>query len=127
VIQHLRLARHTSDIERIKKFYIDVIGLKAMGGFDNHEGYDGVFLGLEDHSWHLEFTKTEEETKRVHDEDDLLVLYMQSEEEYNVLVDRLKSENAEFVETKNPYWRDEGVAVLDPDGNRIVVCNCKWD
>ncbi|RYZ82044.1 MAG: hypothetical protein EOP06_22350 [Proteobacteria bacterium] len=51
-----RHARHTTDLGPLIAFYKRVIGLKILGRFENHDGYDGVFLGFENQDWELEFT-----------------------------------------------------------------------
>src|SRR5690242_18645735 len=42
----VRLARPARDLTRSTRFYRDLIGLPRVGGFDNHDGYDGVFFAL---------------------------------------------------------------------------------
>ncbi|MBO1582816.1 VOC family protein [Bacillus bingmayongensis] len=37
--------------------YEEGLGLKRIGEFHNHEGYDGVMFGLPDAEYHLEFTR----------------------------------------------------------------------
>ena len=39
-----RFARHTNDLEQIKSFYIAILGFELLGTFENHNGYDGVFI-----------------------------------------------------------------------------------
>ncbi|MBK8723789.1 MAG: hypothetical protein IPL95_16520 [Saprospiraceae bacterium] len=41
-----RYARHTSDLESIEKFYTEIVGLEKLGGFKNHNHYNGLFLGI---------------------------------------------------------------------------------
>jgi len=69
----LRVARHTNNIEAIENFYCKIIGLDNLGGFQNHDGYDGLFLGKRGLDWHLEFTKSNQPSVHQPDEDDLLV------------------------------------------------------
>ena len=40
----LRVARHTERLEEVVHFYRDGIALTEIGGFQHHQGYDGVFL-----------------------------------------------------------------------------------
>jgi hypothetical protein len=40
----LRFARHTNDLEQLKSFYITILDMELLGGFENHNGYDGIFL-----------------------------------------------------------------------------------
>ncbi|WOP20835.1 VOC family protein [Bacillus pumilus] len=57
----LRIARPTVNMEEVVSFYEKGLGLKRIGSFDQHEGYDGVMLGLPQQHVHLEITKHEEE------------------------------------------------------------------
>lgn len=73
-----RFARHTNDLEQIKSFYIAILGFELLGAFENHNGYDGVFIGKSNENWHLEFTKTKEVICFDFKEDDTLVFYPES-------------------------------------------------
>jgi hypothetical protein len=42
----IRIARRTRRLDEVTRFYRDRIGLLEIGGFRDHEGYDGVFLAL---------------------------------------------------------------------------------
>jgi hypothetical protein len=42
----VRLARPARDLDRSTRFYRDLLGLPLLGGFENHDGYDGVFFAL---------------------------------------------------------------------------------
>ena len=68
-----RFARHTNDLEQIKSFYIAILGFELLGAFENHNGYDGVFIGKSNENWHLEFTKTKEVIFFDFKEDDTLL------------------------------------------------------
>ena len=50
-----RHARHTSCLDKIEKFYTDIVGLEKLGSFENHSNYNGIFLGHKNSNWHLEF------------------------------------------------------------------------
>lgn len=121
----LRFARHTNNLDHIKFFYIDILGFNLIGGFENHNGYDGVFIGKTDENWHLEFTKTNEIVTFNFGDDDFLVFYPNSKREYKSIYDKLVFHKIKLVKTKNPYWNDNGIIVLDPDGFRIVISNLK--
>ena len=43
---HLRVARHTERLDEVVAFYRDGLGFSEIGGFRDHNGYDGVFLAL---------------------------------------------------------------------------------
>lgn len=116
-----RVARHTADLSRMISFYRDILGLEVLGKFKDHQQYDGVFLGLKDADWHLEFTTSPEQPVHAPDEDDLLVFYADSATELEQFKDKFKASNIAETEPKNPYWKENGVTYTDPDGFRIVI------
>jgi len=118
---NFRVARHTNKLEPIITFYKDLLGLEVIGEFTNHDKYDGVFIGKLGLNWHLEFTTSEESSKHQTDKDDLLVFYLESEEEYISVKQKFDDNGLSSVQSKNPYWNNNGSAYLDPDGFRIVI------
>ena len=52
----VRVARHTNRLAEIVSFYRDGLGLREIGHFKDHDGYDGIFLALTGTETHLEFT-----------------------------------------------------------------------
>ena len=56
MVSAVRVARHTERLDEVVAFYRDGLGLEEIGGFRDHDGYDGVFLGLPGTCAHLEFT-----------------------------------------------------------------------
>ena len=120
-----RVARHTDNLEPIIKFYSDLLGLEVLGEFTNHNKYDGVFIGKKGLNWHLEFTTSEESPSHQADKDDLLVFYLDTKEEYLLLKQRLNNNGLSAVESKNPYWKENGTTYIDPDGFRIVISTMK--
>jgi hypothetical protein len=120
-----RFTRHTNNLENIKYFYIKVLGLELLGCFENHNEYDGIFIGKPDLDWHLEFTQSNEVVEFNYNEDDILVFYPESIINYNSILENIQKENISFIEAKNPYWNENGKMILDPDGYRIVISNTK--
>ncbi|WP_395061561.1 VOC family protein [Flavobacterium sp.] len=120
-----RYARHTNNLEQLKSFYIDVLSLELLGSFENHDGYDGVFIGKQEENWHLEFTQSDEIAHHTFDEDDLLVFYPNSKLEFELLQEKLEHHSVVFMQSKNPYWNENGIQFLDPDGFRIVVSHLR--
>ena len=120
-----RYARHTDNLERIAEFYKEILNFQVLGEFRDHNGYDGIFLGMEGPEWHLEFTVSPHPADHKSDEDDLLVFYPSSEREFQVIRDRIRKNKVEEVAAKNPYWNDKGVMILDPDGFRIVISSAR--
>ena len=41
----LRVARPSDDLDALLRFYRDGLGLELLGGFEGHDGFDGVMLG----------------------------------------------------------------------------------
>lgn len=116
-----RFARHTNNLEQLKSFYIDILGLELLGGFENHNGYDGVFIGKSNENWHLEFTKSDEIVSFNFGDEDILVFYPNNKLEFELIHDRIESHLIKFINSKNPYWNENGKMLLDPDGYRVVI------
>ncbi len=115
-----RYARHTSDLQRIERFYTEIVGLENLGGFENHNNYNGLFLGHKNSNWHLEFTTSSEQPKSKFDEDDILVFYVNSEIELARVKKKLNQKNIPLEVPKNPYWKENGIMISDPDNFKIV-------
>jgi hypothetical protein len=116
-----RVARHTHHLEPIIQFYTTVVGLEILGSFQNHEGYDGVFLGHPDENWHLEFTVSWQQPLHRPDEDDLLVFYPKGKAEFEAIHNRIQQMNIRLSTPQNPYWKKRGIMVLDPDGFGVII------
>jgi len=122
---HLRVARHTNNLEAIVNFYINILGFERLGGFDNHNNYDGVFIGKNGLDWHFEFTQSETKANHIFDEDDAIVLYPDTIRKYNILYSQIIANNIKFITAINPYWNENGKMFLDPDGYRIIISPLK--
>lgn len=116
-----RSARHTNNLAPIINFYTNILDLKILGDFKDHDNYDGVFLGIPGADWHLEFTVSNEQANHKPDEDDLLVFYASSVTEYEAILKKFAENNIQPIEAKNPYWRIHGTNFLDPDGFGIMI------
>ena len=123
MLNALRVARHTGRLDEIVAFYRDGIGLPEIGGFREHEGYDGVFLELPGTGAHLEFTAGGGEGPPAPHPESLLVLYLGDDAAVATFVARL---GADPVAPANPYWAEHGVTVEDPDGFRVVLVPERW-
>lgn len=115
-----RYARHTSDLKKIERFYTKLVGLEKLGGFENHNNYDGLFLGHKNSNWHLEFTSSHEKPENAFDEDDILVFYVDSEVEFKEIQKTLDKENIILEIPKNPYWAKNGIMISDPDNFKVI-------
>jgi hypothetical protein len=117
----LRVARHTDRLQPIIDFYQHIIGLTVTGSFRDHNTYDGVFLGLPGLAWHLEFTTSPEPARHEPDDDDLLVFYVNSKAEQEVIKQKCIDNQVRFMTARNPYWNENGLTIADPDGYRVVI------
>ena len=116
-----RYARHTNNLENLIHFYTNVIGLSVLSRFENHSNYNGVFLGIIGKDWHIEFTESNEKVQHQPDKDDLLVFYFESQEKINAILKISKKYNVKISKSKNSYWQNNGVELMDPDGFGVVL------
>jgi catechol 2,3-dioxygenase-like lactoylglutathione lyase family enzyme len=119
----LRIARHTNRLDKVVRFYRDGLGLPEIGRFEDHDGYDAVFLGVPGTEAHLEFTTGGEHAPPAPNPETLMVLYLGSDEAVAEACVRVA---AEPVEPANPYWRRHGVTLTDPDGFHVVLVARRW-
>lgn len=101
------------------------MGLDLLGQFD-HEGYQGVFIGQKDQTWHLEFTQSSEPPVHTPDDDDLLIFYLGDTQSYYDCISRIEKSGIKSVPSKNPYWDKWGKTYLDPDNFGVVICRREW-
>jgi catechol 2,3-dioxygenase-like lactoylglutathione lyase family enzyme len=115
----LRVARHTDRLEEVVAFYRDRVGLPELGRFEEHDGYDGVFLDLPGTGAHLEFTCGGGHVAPPADPEALLVLYLESEAERDALATQIGP--GARVTPANPYWQVNGIAFADPDDCQLIL------
>jgi catechol 2,3-dioxygenase-like lactoylglutathione lyase family enzyme len=120
----LRVARHTDRLDEVVAFYRDGIGLMEIGGFRDHDGYDGTFLAIPGTEAHLEFTSGGLHDAPAPHPESLLVLYLGSQGAVDAAADRL---GVDPVKAANPYWDEHGLTVEDPDGFRVVLVPEEWE
>ncbi|NJR31811.1 MAG: VOC family protein [Chamaesiphon sp. CSU_1_12] len=124
----IRIARPTDRLEEVVKFYTDGLGLQILDRFENHQGFDGVMVGLPGSPYHLEFVHQRGHVVgRAPTLDNLLVFYIPDPQEWQQAIDRIKASGYLPVKSYNPYWDNNGVTFEDPDGYRIVLENTDWD
>ena len=116
-----RYARHSDNLDLIGKFYTDVIGLEKLGDFQGHANYNGIFLGKPNLDWHLEFTESNEKANHHADKDDLMVFYLDSLEELEIIINKAKEFGIAPIESKNPYWNTCGKELRDPDNYGLIL------
>ncbi len=119
----LRVARHTNRLDEVVRFYRDGLGLPEIGRFAGHDGYDGVFLAVPGTNAHLELTTGGAHGPPEPHPESLVVLYLGSDEAVAAARARV---GAAPVEPANPYWREHGVTLVDPDGFRVVLVPEAW-
>ncbi len=123
----LRIARPTDQLEEVIRFYTVGIDLKVLGLFEDHEGFDGVMLGIPGDSYHLEFTrKRGHAAGRAPTQDNLLVFYVPDREQWLERTERMSAAGYQPVPSFNPYWDRLGKTYEDPDGYRVVIQNQSW-
>ena len=123
----LRVARPTDHVDAVVRFYSEGLGLTTLGSFEDHEGFDGVMLGVPGAAYHLEFThKRGHDTGRAPTKENLLVFYLPDEQQWHAAVERMIAAGYEPVSSFNPYWDRAGQTFEDPDGYRVVLQNAAW-
>ena len=121
-IAAVRVARQTDRLADVVAFYCDVVGLPVIGTFEDHDGYDGVMLGLPGEAVHLEFTTRDIGSPgEPGAADDLLVLYVDAAT-IDRVAGRAEAAGIAIEAADNPYWTRAGAVLLrDPDGRRLVI------
>jgi hypothetical protein len=97
-VDRIRIAKPTDKWDAVLDFYKNGLGLRQFSSFEDHDGYDGVMLGLPGESIHLEIIRHK-----------------------NGLSARAPT--YEPVQPENPYWNGRAVCFEDPDGWGLVLCN----
>jgi catechol 2,3-dioxygenase-like lactoylglutathione lyase family enzyme len=121
----VRVARPTGELDRIRSFYEQVVGLRLLWSFVDHDGFDGAIFGLPDERAQLEIVHSPHGDVPAPTNEDVLVLYQSDTSAADDLVARLR--RAGTIEatddpTMNPYWPRHGaVTFSDPDGYRLIV------
>ena len=103
-----------------------MIGLSVLSSFEDHDGFDGVILGVPDEHAQLELISPPASLAPTPTVEDLLVLYLADVHDVVELADRLVAGGHQEVPsddpTVNPYWARIGARVfVDPDGYRLVL------
>src|SRR5512132_989031 len=101
----LRVARHTERLDEVLGFYRDGIGLTEVGGFRDHDGYDGVFLAVPGTGAHLALTAGRPRGAPAPDPETLLVFFLGEEETVRTVTARF---GVDPVAPGNPYLAGHG-------------------
>ena len=118
----MRTARHVTALEPMRYFYVHLLEMREIGGFVDHNGYDGMILGSPEGNWQVEFTVSQDKPEHHFDEDDLIVLYYEAAK-YDAVIEKLTAENYVTFIPKNPYWVAYGNLYKDPEGFGVMVVN----
>ena len=124
----LRIARPSDDLEALKKFYVDGLGLRVIDQFKNHDGFDGIMVGHKNWPYHFEFTHAAGHVAgKAPTKDNLIVLYLPERQKWQEAVKRMNDAGYAPVKSFNPYWDVKGRTFEDPDGYRVVLQNTTWE
>lgn len=124
---HLRIARPARDLIRSEAMYRAGLGLARLGHFEDHDGFDGVMLGVPGGTYHLEFTHCRSHPiEPTPTPEDLLVVYVPERDEWEGRCAAMTAAGFEKVPSLNPYWERQGRTFADPDGYRVVIQCARW-
>lgn len=123
----LRIARPVSDLQRTQSMYRDGLGLRVIGSFQDHDGFDGVMMGAPGLHYHFEFTRcTAHPVAASPTPEDLAVFYIPDGVEWERISASMLAAGFEAIASFNPYWDVRGRTFVDADGYRIVLQNADW-
>lgn len=121
---HLRIARPARSPERTAAMYCRGLGMREIGRFEDHEGFDGIMVGASGSGYHFEFTSCRRHPVEPRPtEEDLVVLYLPQRAEWEAACARMLDAGFREVASFNPYWGRHGRTFEDPDGYRTVLQN----
>jgi catechol 2,3-dioxygenase-like lactoylglutathione lyase family enzyme len=123
---HLRIARPVSDLAKTTTMYCRGLGLRIIGSFENHDGFDGVMLAFSSSNYHFEFTHGRSDAVAPSPTaEDLIVLYIPEAAEWSAACVSMLDAGFKRVRSFNPYWEIRGRTYVDADGYRIVLQNAE--
>ena len=124
----LRVARPTSDLTAAERFWTTGLGLHVIARVapQTADEHPLLILGWPGAAWHLELVADADAAhEAAPGTEDLLVLYL-GEPVSDALVEALTDAGGVVVPSRNPYWDEWGVTVVDPDGYRLVLSHRTW-
>jgi YycE-like C-terminal domain/YycE-like N-terminal domain len=108
--------------------YCQGLGLRVIGSFEGHDGFDGVMLGIPGANYHFEFTCSREHpVPPAPTVEDLVVFYIPSEAEWRAACANMLAAGFRQVTAFNPYWEQRGRTYEDFDGYRVVLERAEWN
>lgn len=124
---HLRIARPARDPEALAEQYAAGLGFVRLGGFRDHNGFDGAMVGPDGGAYHLEFTRYGgAPVEPVGTPEDLLVIYEPDPERFAARIASLDAAGFEPRTNANPYWEQRGKTYADADGNLLILQGSAW-
>lgn len=124
---HLRVARPVSNLAGTVAMYCKGLGLRILGRFKDHEGFDGVMLGKAGMQYHFEFTHCRRHPiAPTPTMEDLAVFYVPDVTAWQEGCEAMLAAGFKQVQSFNPYWEVRGRTFVDPDGYRVVLQNSAW-
>ncbi len=123
-VRHVRVARETSRLDQLVRFYCGGLGLPELERFPDRGGYRGVVLGLPGAHHQLEFTQNERESPGWPPAPgNLLVLFFDDHGRIGQVVARLADLGYPPVEAESSYWwtGNGAITVEDPDRWQVVL------
>jgi catechol 2,3-dioxygenase-like lactoylglutathione lyase family enzyme len=124
---HLRIAKPVRNLAATQAMYCHGLGLRVVGSFENHQGFDGVMLGTVGGAYHFEFTRCRgHPVTPAPTAEDLAVFYIPALPDWREACANMLAAGFRLVASFNPYWDAKGRTYEDPDGYRIVLQNAAW-
>ena len=103
------------------------LGLEEIGRFEDHDGFDGVMLGVPGRGHHFEFTRSRRHAVTpAPTPEDLLVFYLPGASSCEAACGGMLASGFVEVAPFNPYWAARGRTFEDPDRYRVVLQNEAW-
>ena len=127
IVPQLRIARPVSDLARSREMYVRGLGLAVVGSFADHEGFDGVMLGVAGGGYQFEFTHCGAHPVRPSPtSEDLAVFYLPSRRGFEETCANMLAAGFAPIASFNPFWDANGRTFEDADGYRVVLQNAAW-
>lgn len=88
----LRVARPTDRLDQVVRFYTEGLGLHILYQFENHDGFDGVMVGMPGEAYHFEFTHHRgHSVGRAPTQDNLIVFYLPEPLEWQRTIEQMNA------------------------------------